>query len=192
MNRLINWVNTDNVTDAVINAAIIHLWFVTIHPFDDGNGRIARALTEMMLSRADGTPMRFYSMSNQIQADKKNYYNILERTQRGNGDITEWILWFLECMKKSLLATEDTLSSVLSKAHFWEKHSETDLNARQKKLINMLFGDFFGKLTTGKWAKIAKCSTDTALNDINDLVNKGILVKNKEGGRSTNYSLADK
>ena len=191
MNRLINWVNTDNVTDAVINAAIIHLWFVTIHPFDDGNGRIARALTEMMLSRADGTPMRFYSMSNQIQADKKNYYNILERTQRGNGDITEWILWFLECMKKSLLATEDTLSSVLSKAHFWEKHSETDLNARQKKLINMLFGDFFGKLTTGKWAKIAKCSTDTSLNDINDLVNKGILVKNKEGGRSTNYSLAD-
>ena len=191
MSRLIKWINTENKTDAVINAAIVHLWFVTIHPFDDGNGRIARALTEMMLSRADDTAMRFYSMSNQIQADKKNYYNVLERTQRGDGDITEWLLWFLECMKKSLLATEDTLSAVLKKAHFWEKHSETNFNARQKKLINMLFDGFFGKLTTSKWAKIAKCSSDTALNDINDLVNKGVLVKNKEGGRSTNYSLVD-
>lgn len=191
MNRLIKWINSDNKTDAVLSAAIVHLWFVTIHPFDDGNGRIARALTEMMLSRADGTPMRFYSMSNQIQTDKKNYYNVLERAQRGDGNITEWILWFLDCMKKSLLATEDTLSSVLKKAHFWDVHSETNFNARQKKLINMLFDGFFGKLTTGKWAKIAKCSSDTALNDINDLVDKGVLVKNQEGGRSTNYSLTD-
>ena len=189
MHRFLEWLNNEDATESIIKAAVAHLWFVTIHPFDDGNGRIARAITEMQLSRSDGTPKRFYSMSNQIQVDKKTYYDILERTQRGNGDITEWVLWFLDCLKKSIDATEETLSSVLRKAGFWEKYSEVSFNARQKKLINMLFDGFFGKLNTSKWAKIAKCSSDTALNDINDLVSKGVLVKNKEGGRSTNYSL---
>lgn len=191
MHRFLEWLNNEDSTESIIKAAVAHLWFVTIHPFDDGNGRIARAITEMLLSRSDGTPKRFYSMSNQIQVDKKTYYDILERTQRGNGDITEWVLWFLDCLKKSIDATEETLSSVLRKAGFWEKYSEVSFNARQKKLINMLFDGFFGKLNTGKWAKIAKCSSDTALNDINDLVSKGVLVKNKEGGRSTNYSLRE-
>ena len=191
MHRFLEWLNDEDGTESMIKAAIAHLWFVTIHPFDDGNGRIARAITEMQLSRSDGTPKRFYSMSNQIQADKKNYYDILERTQRGNGDVTEWVQWFLDCLKKSIDATEETLSSVLRKASFWEKYSEVTFNARQKKLINMLFDGFFGKLNTSKWAKIAKCSSDTALNDINDLVSKGVLVKNKEGGRSTNYSLCE-
>ena len=191
MHRFLEWLNNKDDTESIIKAAVAHLWFVTIHPFDDGNGRIARAITEMQLSRSDGTPKRFYSMSNQIQVDKKTYYDILERMQRGNGDITEWVLWFLDCLKKSIAATEETLSSVLRKAGFWKKYSEVSFNARQKKLINMLFDGFFGKLNTGKWAKIAKCSSDTALNDINDLVSKGVLKKNKEGGRSTNYSLRD-
>ena len=128
-------------------------------------------------------------MSNQIQIDKNRYYDVLEKTQKGEGDITEWLLWFLECLENSIKATNETLSSVLRKARFWEFHSEMKFNERQKKLINMLFDGFFGKLTTSKWAKIAKCSTDTALNDINDLIGKGVLKKNEEGGRSTNYEL---
>jgi Fic family protein len=185
--RFIEWFNGSNPIDPVLKAAIAHLWFVVIHPFDDGNGRIARALTELLLSRADETSKRFYSMSNQIQLDKKRYYEVLESTQKDDGDITEWLLWFLECLDRSLKATDETLASVLAKARFWETHSETTFNERQKKLINMLFDGFFGKLNTGKWAKIAKCSTDTALNDINDLVKKGVLKKSEEGGRSTNY-----
>ncbi|MCQ2318804.1 MAG: Fic family protein [Bacteroidales bacterium] len=189
MERFIKWFNEDDTCDRVLKAAIAHLWFVTIHPFDDGNGRIARALTEMLLSRADETPRRFYSMSNQIQLDKNRYYDVLESVQRGEGDITEWLLWFLDCLEHSIKATSETLSSVLRKAEFWETHSEMKFNERQKKLINMLFDGFFGKLNTSKWAKIAKCSSDTALNDINDLIGKGILKKNAEGGRSTNYEL---
>lgn len=189
MDRFIKWFNEDDTNDSVLKAAIAHLWFVTIHPFDDGNGRIARALTEMLLSRADETPRRFYSMSNQIQLDKNRYYEVLESAQKGEGDITEWLLWFLDCLEHSIKATSDTLSSVLRKAGFWEKHSETKFNERQKKLIDMLFDGFFGKLNTSKWAKIAKCSNDTALNDINDLIGKGVLKKNAEGGRSTNYEL---
>ena len=187
MSRFIEWFNGSDPIDPVLKAAIAHLWFVVIHPFDDGNGRIARALTELLLSRADETSKRFYSMSNQIQLDKKRYYEVLENTQKDDGDITEWLLWFLECLNRSLKATDETLASVLAKARFWETHSETTFNERQKKLINMLFDGFFGKLNTGKWAKIAKCSTDTALNDINDLVKKGVLKKSEEGGRSTNY-----
>lgn len=189
MERFIKWFNEDDTNDSVLKAAIAHLWFVTIHPFDDGNGRIARALTEMLLSRADETPRRFYSMSNQIQLDKNRYYEVLESAQKGDGDITEWLLWFLDCLEHSIKATRETLSSVLRKAEFWESHSEMKFNERQKKLIDMLFDGFFGKLNTGKWAKIAKCSNDTALNDINDLIGKGVLKKNAEGGRSTNYEL---
>ena len=189
MVRFTKWFTEDNSNDPILKAAIAHFWFVTIHPFDDGNGRIARALTEMLLSRADETSKRFYSMSNQIQIDKNRYYDVLEKTQKGEGDITEWLLWFLDCLENSIKSTSETLSLVLRKARFWESHSEMKFNDRQKKLINMLFDDFFGKLNTSKWAKIAKCSTDTALNDINDLIGKGVLKKNEEGGRSTNYEL---
>lgn len=190
MARFIAWLNEDNpALDPVLKAGIAHLWLVSIHPFDDGNGRITRAVTEMLLCRADGTGKRFYSMSNQINLYKNKYYDVLEKTQKGNGDITEWLLWFLDCLDKAIESTTETLSSVLSKARFWDVHKEERFNERQRKIVNMLFDDFFGKLTTGKWAKIAKCSSDTALNDINDLVAKGVLKKNDEGGRSTNYSI---
>lgn len=189
MHRFIGWVNAEEGTDPVIKAGIAHLWFISIHPFDDGNGRIARAITDMLLSRSEHSSKRFYSMSKEIKIMQKDYYNVLEKTQKGNGDITEWLLWFLDCFEKALTSTEDTLSSVLAKSHFWEIHKDTTVNERQRKIINMQFDGFFGKLTSGKWAKICKCSTDTALNDIRDLVNKGLLKKNDEGGRSTNYSL---
>lgn len=190
MARFIAWLNDNTIAvDPVLKAGVAHLWFVSIHPFDDGNGRITRAITEMLLCRADGTRKRFYSLSNQINIDRNKYYEVLEKVQKGNGDITEWLLWFLECLDKAIESTTKTLSSVLSKARFWDIHREEGFNDRQRKIINMLFDDFFGKLTTGKWAKIAKCSSDTALNDINDLVAKGVLKKNDEGGRSTNYSI---
>ena len=190
MARFIAWLNEDNASlDPVLKAGIAHLWFVSIHPFDDGNGRITRVITEMLLCRADGSGKRFYSMSCQISLEKNKYYDVLEKTQKGNGDITEWLLWFLDCLDKAVESTTETLSSVLSKARFWDVHKEDRFNERQMKIVNMLFDDFFGKLTTSKWAKIAKCSSDTALNDINDLISKGVLKKNEEGGRSTNYSI---
>lgn len=190
MARFITWLNENNASlDPVLKAGIAHLWFVSIHPFDDGNGRITRAITEMLLCRADGSGKRFYSMSYQISLEKNKYYDILEKTQKGNGDITEWLLWFLDCLDKAIESTSETLSSVLSKARFWDVHKEDRFNERQMKIVNMLFDDFFGKLTTSKWAKVAKCSSDTALNDINDLISKGVLKKNEEGGRSTNYSI---
>ena len=190
MARFIAWLNENNASlDPVMKAGIAHLWFVSIHPFDDGNGRITRAITEMLLCRADGSGKRFYSMSYQISLEKNKYYDVLEKTQKGSGDITEWLLWFLDCLDKAVESTTETLSSVLSKARFWDVHKEDRFNERQMKIVNMLFDDFFGKLTTSKWAKIAKCSSDTALNDINDLISKGVLKKNEEGGRSTNYSI---
>ena len=190
MARFIAWLNEDNASlDPVLKAGIAHLWFVSIHPFDDGNGRITRVITEMLLCRADGSGKRFYSMSYQISLEKNKYYDVLEKTQKGNGDIAEWLLWFLDCLDKAVESTTETLSSVLSKARFWDVHKEVRFNERQMKIVNMLFDDFFGKLTTSKWAKIAKCSSDTALNDINDLISKGVLKKNEEGGRSTNYSI---
>lgn len=190
MARFIAWLNENNASlDPVLKAGIAHLWFVSIHPFDDGNGRITRAITEMLLCRADGSGKRFYSMSYQISLEKNKYYDVLEKTQKGNGDITEWLLWFLDCLDKAIESTTETLSSVLSKARFWDVHKEDRFNERQMKIVNMLFDDFFGKLTTSKWAKITKCSSDTALNDINDLISKGVLKKNEEGGRSTNYSI---
>lgn len=190
MARFIAWLNDDSLDlDPVLKAGIAHLWFVSIHPFDDGNGRMARAVTEMLLCRADGTAKRFYSMSNQIILDKSKYYYVLEKTQKGNGDITEWLLWFIDCLSKAIESTTETLSTVLLKSKFWDIHKEERFNDRQRKVVNMLLDGFFGKLTTSKWAKITKCSSDTALNDINDLVSKGVLKKNLEGGRSTNYSI---
>ena len=189
MTMFIKWFNEQTELDGVLKAAIAHLWFVSIHPFDDGNGRIARAITDMQLARSENCSRRFYSMSTEIKLMQKEYYELLERTQKGDGNITEWIVWFLNCFEKALASTESILSSVLEKHKFWEQHKNVDFNERQRKIINMLFDDFFGKLTSGKWAKIAKCSNDTALNDINDLMTKGILMKNGQGGRSTNYSL---
>ena len=191
MERFLAWVNENEDIDAVLKAAIAHLWFVSIHPFDDGNGRITRALTDMLLARSERCSKRFYSISAEIKLLQKEYYEVLERTQRGNGDITEWLLWFLGCFEKALESTEETLSSVMLKAEFWERHRNVSFNERQRKLLNILFDGFVGKLTSSKWAKIAKCSSDTALNDINDLIAKGIMKKSKEGGRSTNYILVD-
>jgi Fic family protein len=189
MERFLTWFNADPDTDEVIKSAVAHLWFVTVHPFDDGNGRITRALTDMLLARSDRSTQRFYSMSAQIRLERKSYYDILEKTQRGDLDITDWLLWFLDCLLKSLKLTESVLSNVLSKANFWQKHGATSFNERQKMMLNKLFDGFEGKLNTSKWAKITKTSTDTALRDIQDLVNKGILKKEEAGGRSTNYEL---
>lgn len=191
MEQFISWVNNDKQTDAVLKAAIAHLWFVSIHPFDDGNGRIARALTDMLLARSENCGKRFYSVSAEMKLRQKEYYDVLERTQHGDGEITEWLLWFLHCFEQALDSAGDTLSSVLRKADFWERNRNVSFNERQRKLLNMQFDGFFGKLTTSKWAKIAKCSTDTALNDIRDLVAKGVLKKTEEGGRSTNYVLVE-
>lgn len=181
--------------DPVLKAGIAHLWFVTLHPFDDGNGRIARAIADMQLARADGSPERFYSMSNQIRQERNAYYDILEKTQKSISatkdgiDITAWLVWFLSCLGRALDTTENTLSGVFKKARFWDSHLAESINERQKIIINKLFDGFEGKLTSSKWAKITKCSQDTAHRDILDLVEKGILVKDPAGGRSTSYSL---
>lgn len=188
MTQFIDWFNNSKI-DLVIKAAIAHLWLVTIHPFDDGNGRITRALTDMLLAQSDKSNQRFYSMSAQIRLERKQYYEILEKTQKGNLDITDWIIWFLNCLINALKATDSTLTRVLFKAEFWQKHIETTINDRQRKLLNKLLDGFEGKLTSSKWAKIAKCSKDSAVRDINDLIEKGILQKEAAGGRSTNYEL---
>jgi Fic family protein len=189
MNVFLDWFNNHLNTDLVIKAAIAHFWFVTIHPFEDGNGRVARALTDMLLAQSDKSTQRFYSMSAQIRIERKGYYDILEKTQKGKLDITEWIQWFLNCLINALKSTDSVLVKVLFKASFWTKHAETPLNERQKKLLNKLLDGFDGKLTSSKWAKIAKCSKDSAIRDINDLIDKNILQKEAAGGRSTNYEL---
>jgi Fic family protein len=189
MEKLLDWIENETEADSVLKAAISHLWFVTIHPFEDGNGRITRAITDMILARSDKSVKRFYCMSAQIRAERKQYYDVLERTQKGNSDITEWILWFLECLNGSINSTSDILRKVLQKAEFWKIHSATILNERQQKMINKLLDGFTGKLTTTKWGKICKCSQDTALRDIQDLIKKEILQKEASGGRSTNYEL---
>lgn len=189
MDRFINWFNSKTDLEPVFKAAIAHLWFVTLHPFEDGNGRIGRALTDMLLARADGSPQRFYSMSSQIRKERKTYYDVLERTQKSGLDITDWLSWFLNCLLDALISSETILSKVLFKARFWEQHSTTALNERQRLLINKLLDGFDGKLTSSKWAKIAKCSQDSAIRDIQDLINKMILKKEASGGRSTNYEL---
>jgi len=191
MDKLLDWIENETEVDPVLKAAISHLWFVTIHPFEDGNGRITRAITEMILARSDNSVKRFYSMSAQIRVERKQYYEVLERTQKGDSDITEWILWFLECLQEAINSTYDVLQRVLQKAEFWKTHSSTILNERQQKMINRLLDGFTGKLTTTKWGKICKCSQDTALRDIQDLIKKDILQKEPSGGRSTNYELVE-
>jgi len=189
MSRFLTWFNTNNELDLVLKAAVAHLWFVTIHPFDDGNGRITRALTDMLLTQSDRSPQRFYSMSAQIRIERKQYYEILEKTQKGDLEITDWIKWFLSCLKNALKSTDTILNRVLFKGDFWNRHAKTVMNERQKKLLNKILDGFEGNLTSSKWAKIAKCSKDTAIRDINDLISKNILQKDKAGGRSTNYIL---
>ncbi len=183
------WFNNEHKLEPVLKAALAHFWFVTIHPFDDGNGRIARAITDMLLARADGSSQRFYSMSAQIKTERKEYYTILEKSQKSNLDITSWIDWFLNCLTNSLNETNFILAKVLQKHFFWMENSTLSLNDRQKSMINKLLDGFDGKLTSSKWAKINKCSADTALRDIQDLINKEILRKELAGGRSTNYEL---
>jgi len=189
MSRFLDWFNKSYELDLVLKASVAHLWFVTIHPFDDGNGRIARALTDMLLAQSDRSSQRFYSMSAQIRLERKQYYEILEKTQKGNLDITDWIKWFLSCLINALKSTDTVLNRVLFKADFWARHAKMVMNERQKKLLNKILDGFEGKLTSSKWAKIAKCSKDTAIRDINDLINKNILKKEEAGGRSTNYEL---
>ena len=189
MSRFLDWFNKSSELDLVLKASVAHLWFVTIHPFDDGNGRITRALTDMLLAQSDRSSQRFYSMSAQIRLERKQYYEILEKTQKGNLDITDWIKWFLSCLLNALKSTDTILNRVLFKADFWTRHAKTIMNERQKKLLNKILDGFEGKLTSSKWAKIAKCSKDTAIRDINDLINKNILKKDEAGGRSTNYEL---
>lgn len=189
MTAFLKWFQSEQVIDPVIKAGIAHFWFITIHPFDDGNGRIARAVTDLQLAKSDSGNQRFYSMSAQIRKERNAYYDILEKTQKGSLDITGWLEWFLSCLDRALIATDETLSSVMKKAKFWEQQASTVLNERQRLLINKLLDGFDGKLTSSKWAKIAKCSSDTAVRDINNLVEKSILVKEDAGGRSTSYLL---
>ena len=191
MENFLQWFESDNDIDLVLKAAIAHLWFGTIHPFDDGNGRITRAITDMMLARSDKSIMRFYSMSAQIRIERKQYYEKLEKTQKVNSDISEWILWFFQCLINAIDSTEEILSKIFYKAEFWKLNSTTILNERQQKILNKLLDEFDGKLTTSKWGKINKCSQDTALRDIQDLIRKDILQKEASGGRSTYYELKE-
>ena len=191
MTQFMDWFNSKTDLEPVLKAAIAHLWFVTLHPFEDGNGRIGRALTDLLLARADGSTQRFYSMSSQIRKERKYYYDILESTQKGTLDITNWLFWFLGCLMDALISSDTILAKVLFKASFWEKHSTNILNERQRLMINKMLDGFEGKLTSSKWAKIAKCSQDTAVRDIQDLMIKKILRKEASGGRSTNYELIE-
>ncbi len=189
MDQFLDWFNNQNRLDPVLKAAIAHFWFIIIHPFDDGNGRIGRAITDMLLARAEGSGERFYSMSSQILAERKRYYEVLQTVQHSSGDITEWLDWFLHCLKNAMLATENTTQKILRKAEFWKLHEHTPINERQRLILNKLFENFEGKLQTSKWAKMTKTSTDTALRDIKDLVEKGILQQTQESGRNANYEL---
>jgi Fic family protein len=191
MKMFLEWFNGNEPMDGVLKAGMAHLWFVTIHPFDDGNGRIARAIADMTLARSESSPQRFYSMSAQIQKERKAYYDILEVIQTQQAlDITPWLEWFLRCLGRAFQGAEEILATVLQKAKFWEVHSGKSFNERQSKIINRLLDGFEGKLTSTKWASLGKCSQDTASRDIDDLIKRGVLVKNPGGGRSSSYSLA--
>ncbi|AMR28317.1 cell filamentation protein Fic [Hymenobacter psoromatis] len=191
MTQFLAWFNGPATLDPVLKAALAHLWFITLHPFEDGNGRLARALTDLQLARANGSAQRFYSMSAQIQRESQAYYTILERTQRGSLDVTAWLTWFLECLGRALAASEQTIAQVLRRARFWERHAAAALNERQRLLLGRLLAGFEGKLTSSKWAKIAKCSQDTATRDIQALMALGILARDEAGGRSTSYYLPE-
>ncbi|MDL2328345.1 Fic family protein [Desulfosarcina sp. OttesenSCG-928-A07] len=184
-----DWFNAPADIDPVLKAGIAHLWFVTLHPFGDGNGRIARAIADCALSRADNSPHRFYSMSSRIEQERKAYYDILERTQKGSLDITRWLGWFLGCLERAIDSPEQTLAAVFRKARIWQQAARYPLNARQRSMINRLLDAFAGKLTSGKYAKLEKCSADTALRDIRELVQYGIFRQSDKGGRSTSYEL---
>ena len=189
MDRFLDWVNSDSGEPPLLKAGLAHLWFVTLHPFDDGNGRIARAVGDLLLARADGSPQRFYSLSAQIQRERSDYYDILERTQQGTLDITGWLDWFLGALHRAVANAQQTVDAVLLKSRFWQRWTGTPMNERQLKLLNRLLDGFDGKLTTSKWAAIAKCSPDTALRDISELLALGALKKSDSGGRSTSYEL---
>jgi Fic family protein len=190
MQRFLGWFNGDTAMEPVLKAALSHLWFVTIHPFDDGNGRVARAIADMALARSEGSPRRFYSMSGQIREERADYYRILEQTQRDTLDVTAWMEWFLGCLRRAIESAQSALSGALDKARYWERLREVSLNERQRLVINRLLEGFDGKLTTSKWAALTKSSSDTALRDIQQLVERRVLVKDQAGGRSTSYSLA--
>lgn len=189
MERFIAWANREQPMDMILKAAIAHLWFVSIHPFDDGNGRLARVITDLFLARSDRMPHRYYSMSAQIRKIRGSYYETLEYTQKYGMDITPWLSWFLDCLHEALLDAENTVKKVREKALFWERHREVAMNPRQTQMVNLLWDGFEGKLTSSKWGKITKCSADTALRDIQDLIGKGVFRKSAESGRSTNYEL---
>ena len=191
MGAFLDWFNAPPDIDEVLKAALAHLWFVTIHPFDDGNGRIARAIADMALARSEGSPQRFYSMSSQIRRERAAYYTVLERTQKGTTDVSDWMNWFLACLGRAIEGAETTLSTVLAKARFWEHMATLPINERQRLVINRLLDGLEGKLTTSRWARMTRCSQDTALRDVSDLLVRGILVRSPEGGRSTSYALAD-
>ena len=192
MSAFLVWANDGaDKTDTVLRAALAHLWFVTVHPFDDGNGRIARAIADWALARSEHSPQRFYSMSAQIRQERNDYYDILEQTQKGTLDVTPWMEWFLGCLRRAFDGTEVTLGSVLRKARFWDKHARVPLNDRQRDIVNRLLDGFEGKLTTTKWAKLEQCSHDTALRDIQSLIDLGLLQRDAGGGRSTSYSLVE-
>ena len=189
ISRFLEWFEGPQSMEPVLAAGVAHLWFVTIHPFDDGNGRIARAIADMALARSEKSPERFYSMSAQIRLERKAYYDILETTQKGGVDITDWQTWFLECLARAIDNAQHTLATVLTKTRFWQAHSSTSLNERQVKILNRLLDGFEGKLTSSKWAAMNRCSQDTANRDIRDLMDRGILVRSRAGGRSTSYEL---
>jgi Fic family protein len=192
MDRFLGWFELPPALDPVLEAGVAHLWFVTIHPFDDGNGRIARAIADMALSQADGTKDRFYSMSSGIEAERREYYQQLEAAQRGSLDITAWLAWFLGCLDRTIEQAQTSLGSVLHKARLWQRINPQPVNERQRKVINRMLDDFQGHLTTSKYARLAGCSNDTALRDIRGLLERGIIARNPAGGRSTSYRLADR
>jgi Fic family protein len=189
MKAFLIWLARSEDIDPLIASGLSHLWFITIHPFEDGNGRIARAIADMTLARSEKSGQRFYSMSSQIRRERSDYYTMLERTQKGDHDITRWMEWFLNCLSCAIEGAQETLSTVLYKAQFWDRFAKEALNERQIKILNRLLDDFEGKLTTSKWAKVGKCSQDTAYRDILDLIDRGALQKDSGGGRSTSYSL---
>ena len=191
MSAFLKWFDAPPSADPVLAAGMAHLWFVTIHPFEDGNGRIARAIADMALARSENSTQRFYSMSAQIRLERNAYYDMLEKPQRSGLDITPWLEWFLGCLDRAIAGAEQIMAGTLHKARFWEAHAHEPFNKRQRAIINRMFDGFEGKLTSSKWAKLAKCSQDTALRDIDDLVKRGVLVKEPGGGRSTSYALVD-
>ena len=191
MSSFLEWFEGPTKIDPVIKAGVAHLWFVTIHPFEDGNGRIARAIADMALARAEKTSERFYSASAQIEVERKQYYLELEHSQRGDTDITSWLDWFLSCLGRAIQRAENDLATTLRKARVWDRLNQGSVNERQRKAINLLLDGFEGKLSTSKYARIAKCSEDTALRDIKDLAQRGILVQNEGGGRSVSYRVGD-